>query len=256
MVADSFEALLGVIYMRHGIEKCRDFLWKIGLLRRFENEVNFCDYRDLVSTDIEKSLKYTFSNKSLLIAALGKAMSSKEDYCLFRRLECLGDAALEFISTVFLFKSDTTCSVGVLNDQRQNLICNRNFSQLSCKYGLTDSLSKFGSDVWESVCGAILIDLSFNIEDFKEIILPHIVLSFTQNPKSSVQQLNEISQTDLFRDSDFDYRFSQNSETNYFSCHVWIDNLCIASGIGKCKSEAKRNACEAALSCFSIGSSF
>jgi dsRNA-specific ribonuclease len=255
MIADCFEALLGAIYLSKGLDKCKDFLCRIGILhcKLVDIPKNHLDSNGELAK-VEQSLKYSFSNKNLLRSALGTEICNKHDLNLFKRLECLGDSALELICTIFLFKSCNNNSVGALNDSRQGLICNRNFSKLAKKHGLVDSLSKFGSDVWESICGAILIDLNWNIEDFKQIILPLLALSFNQDSKSCVRQLNEISQSDLFKDSDFDYRFQQSKDTHCFTCHIWLDNLCIASGLGKSKSEAKRNACSSALNSFSVGS--
>ena len=77
--------------------------------------------------ELEKRIEYTFQNKALIKQALTHSSYANEQKIRkngdYERLEFLGDAVLEMISSEFLFKENPDMPEGKLTKLRSSLVC-------------------------------------------------------------------------------------------------------------------------------------
>ena len=123
----------------------------------------------------EQLIGYTFKNKDLIIQAFTHSsfvneqkINKKPEY---ERLEFLGDAVLEMISSAFLFKKYPDKKEGEMSQIRASLVCEpalafdseqlelKNYIQLGKGEEATGGRNKDSiiSDVMEAVIGALLV---------------------------------------------------------------------------------------------------
>ena len=125
---------------------------------------------------IEKNIEYTFQNKDLLRRAMSHSSYINEmkrtGYESYERLEFLGDAVLELITSEFLFEEYRDLPEGKLTKMRASIVCEYTLSSVSrmLQYGDYVLLSKGEEqtggrsrssilcDLFESVLGAIYLD--------------------------------------------------------------------------------------------------
>ena len=77
--------------------------------------------------ELQKKIGYTFQNKELLKTAMMHSSYANErrlpkERCN-ERLEFLGDAVLELVSSEFLFSADKTMPEGKLTKTRASMVC-------------------------------------------------------------------------------------------------------------------------------------
>lgn len=141
MQADCFEALLGAIYLDQGLNKCRQFLasclfkndplgekrWlqaKIHPLQVEETDRHLIETTPVLMkfTQLEEITGHTFRHIKLLVQAFTHPSLTRFDTTgigVNQRLEFLGDAVLQFLSTRYLFTFFPTHQEGqltVIND--------------------------------------------------------------------------------------------------------------------------------------------
>ena len=152
---------------------------------------------------LEERLGYTFRDKSLLDMALRHSSYVNEHHMkriqCNERLEFLGDAVLEMVSSEFLYGLYPDKPEGELSKIRASLVCEPSLAFCAREIGLDHSL-KLGkgeehtggrqrdsiiSDALEATIGAIFLD--GGITNAKEFILDHV--------------LNDMDSKRLFYDS-------------------------------------------------------
>ncbi|MDO5115284.1 MAG: ribonuclease III [Synergistaceae bacterium] len=120
---------------------------------------------------LQEKLHYRFSDRGLLEEALTHASYANENGVKFNeRLEFLGDAVLELISSARLFVSCPDCNEGQLTRLRAQLVCKNSLSEWAAENGLKElirtgrSLAKSGptdsiaADCVEALFGAVFMD--------------------------------------------------------------------------------------------------
>lgn len=128
---------------------------------------------------LQEVIGYTFKDQELLIKALSHAsyvnerkLNRTESY---ERLEFLGDAVLELVTSTMLFKAQDTMTEGQMSKTRASLVCEEALSLCARKIQLGSYIllghgerSNNGadrpsilSDVLEAVIGAIYLDGGF-----------------------------------------------------------------------------------------------
>ena len=125
---------------------------------------------------IEQNIQYEFNNKSLLKQALSHSSfineMKKTGMESYERLEFLGDAVLELITSEFLFENYKELTEGQLTKLRASIVCEFTLSAVSemLQFGEYVLLSKGEEltggrnrssilcDLFESVLGAIYLD--------------------------------------------------------------------------------------------------
>ncbi len=114
-------------------------------------------------SEVEKSLKYTFKDKTLLKRALTLASADAENNN--QTLEFFGDAVLEFLVSERIY--DENESEGNLTERRKSLVSDRALAPVSKKLGLDKFLIRSPYDgankkavpsAYEAVVAAIYLD--------------------------------------------------------------------------------------------------
>ena len=151
----------------------------------------------------QEKIGYHFKNKNLLRQALTHSSYANEHHMMKlynnERLEFLGDAVLEVVSSEFLFHKYPDMQEGKLSKKRASLVCEPTLAMCAATIELGKYLflgkgeeSTGGrerhsvvSDAMEAVIGALFLDSG--MEDAKAFILKYI--------------LNDIEHKTLFHDS-------------------------------------------------------
>lgn len=220
-------------------------------------------------TKLEKSLGVKFKNPELLITALTHRSFLNEHHDTYlhnnERLEFLGDAVLELITTEYLFKTYPDRSEGELTSFRSALVKTSSLSETSLSLGIGEfiQMSK-GEEVtggrnrpyilantFESILGAIYLDQGYQASTnfVTTKLLPKISKIIEDrldiDPKSKLQ---EISQEVLNFTPVYELLASSGPDHNKdFLMAVKISNRVFGEGRGKSKQDAEQNAAQKAL---------
>lgn len=126
--------------------------------------------------ELEKKIEYSFQNRALLKQALTHSSYANEQKIRkngdYERLEFLGDAVLEMISSEFLFKANPDMPEGKLTKLRSSLVCEPALAQCAKEIDLGSYLllgkgeestggrfrESITSDVCEALIGALYLD--------------------------------------------------------------------------------------------------
>lgn len=140
---------------------------------------------------LEKEIGYVFNNKALLKQALTHSSYANEQKIRkngdYERLEFLGDAVLELISSEFLFKEHPDMPEGKLTKLRSSLVCEPALAQCAKELDLGSYIllgkgeestggryrESITSDVMEALIGALYLDGGFQV--VREFILKYIL---------------------------------------------------------------------------------
>ena len=214
-------------------------------------------------------ISYCFKNKNLLEQAFthrsylnehkGKKIQSNE------RLEFLGDAVLELIVSIYLFKKYPFSPEGKLTNLRSKLVQTKTLSLVSQKlnFGQNLKLSKgekalagqtnpsILADTFEAVVGAIYLDGGFQPAYqfvLKNLLLPAQGYFSQQLPQDYKSQLQEKVQAQGLPSPKYKIIASYGPDHNKtFKTAVLINNKQEGEGIGKSKQEAEQQAAKKAL---------
>ena len=208
--------------------------------------------------EIESSLKYKFNNHDLLDLALTHASYANENKIkkefTNQRLEFLGDAVLELVSSDFLYNKYNLLLEGELTKIRAKLVCEEQLSIIARKLNLFSFL-KLGKgeniehiknnnstmcDTLESIIGAIYLD--GGIEKAKEFIYDNILIdeyinSSSKDFKSLVQEYANKENINLI------YKVLSESGPDHdkkFEVELNFNDVAYGKGIGKSKKDAEQ----------------
>ena len=205
--------------------------------------------------EIEKTIGYTFRNKSLLKEALTHSTyANAHGGADNERLEYLGDAVLQLVVTEWQYKQDATANEGELTRERQKLVCgdalddaveNLNLQKyLLIEGGKSNVGKKTVSSIFEAVAAAIYLDGGY--EEAKQFILRYAVFkkfNRCQNPKGELQERLQAQDKPLPV-----YACEKEGKDNapVFRCKVTADGK-TAYGEGTSKKQAEQTAAEKLL---------
>ncbi len=198
-------------------------------------------------------------NKELLETALTHSSYSNEHNCdNYERLEYLGDAILESVTSEYLY-SNTDYSEGEMTKIRANYVCEKALATYSKKMGI-DRYIRLGhgqinnlndtiiADVFEAVAAAVYLDQGYEVvkKYLQDIIVPFIKegWDFNTDYKTKLQEAVQTNKKSL------EYvliREYGEAHDKTFEMAVKIDNIIYGKGIGKSKKEAEQNAALDAL---------
>lgn len=198
-------------------------------------------------------------NKELLETALTHSSYSNEHNCdNYERLEYLGDAILESVTSEYLYLN-TDYSEGEMTKIRANYVCEKALATYSKKLGI-DKYIRLGhgqinnlndtiiADVFEAVAAAIYLDQGYEVvkKYLQDIIVPFIKegWDFNTDYKTKLQEAVQTNKKSL------EYvliREYGEAHDKTFEMAVKIDNIIYGKGIGKSKKEAEQNAALDAL---------
>ena len=199
------------------------------------------------------------NNEELLKTALTHSSYSNEHNCdNYERLEYLGDAILEAVTSEYLYLN-TDYKEGEMTKIRANYVCEKALACYSRDIGI-DKCIRLGhgqihnlndtiiADVFEAVAAVIYLDQGYNVvkKYLDDIIIPYIKekKNFNTDYKTMLQEAVQTTRRSLEYVLLDEYG-EANDKT--FEMAVKIDNIIYGKGIGKSKKEAEQNAALDAL---------
>lgn len=205
-------------------------------------------------TDYNIELK---SSELINVALTHSSYSNEAGGENYERLEFLGDAILEMVSSEY-FYLNTNLKEGDMSKTRASYVCESALYEYSKKIGLIPYI-KLGNgmerdnetiiaDVFESVLAVIYLELGF--EKVKKYILDIIVpyiennIIFYSDYKSHLQELVQTDKKCL------EYKVINESGPAHdktFEVEVLVDGIIFGVGIGKSKKEAEQKAAADAI---------
>lgn len=216
--------------------------------------------------ELENKIGYHFQDHSLLKKALMHSSYTNEKhlpkYQCNERLEFLGDAVLELVSSEFLFKDKPQVSEGELTKTRASMVCEPSLAFCARDIDLGSYLllgkgeeatggrqrDSITSDAMEALIGAIYLDGGFT--SAKEFI-HRFVLSDLENKIlffDSKTILQEIVQAE--KDAKVSYHLLKEEGPDHnksFYVEVQIDGVSYGCGKGRTKKAAEQQAAYQAI---------
>lgn len=215
---------------------------------------------------LEEKIGYEFKNKGLLELAMSHTSYANETKGKEsnERIEYLGDAVLELISSEYIYNTYPKLPEGEMTKTRAYAVCEDSLAIVANKYSFSDFL-KVGkcevmtngkyrdsilADSVEAVIGAIYLDGGF--ESAKKFILPSLITQIEDYIKNGGKdyktQLQEKLQ--VHGEVKIEYREAYEKGPDHakiFGVEVYCNNNLLGAGEGKSKKDAEMNAAREAL---------
>lgn len=180
----------------------------------------------------------------------------------YERLEFLGDAVLELVSSDYIYKKGEV-SEGEMTKLRASYVCENALYEYSKALNLSNYI-KVGhgeeidggrfkkvilADIFEALMGAIYLDLGYDTVKrvINDIIVPYIEnpnIKFFSDYKSVLQEFVQTKQKSLSYEIVHEQGPSHNK---IFTTVVKIDNIIYGSGVANSKKESEQEAAKSAL---------
>lgn len=223
--------------------------------------------------ELQKLIGYIFRDESLILQALTHSSFCNEQligHCGdYERLEFLGDAVLESVSSEFLYGRYPDKKEGELSKIRASMVCEPSlaFCARDIKLGSFIRLGKgeertggrerdsIISDVMEAIVGAIFLDGGF---DKAREFIHRFILSDLENKQlffDSKSNLQEYVARNLKKDLEYvtEEETGANNE-KVFRSRVLIGGEITAEGIGRSKKASQQEAAYKALLALNVRS--
>ena len=216
--------------------------------------------------ELQNTIEYHFRDKELLHSALMHSSYTNEMHLpkhkCNERLEFLGDAVLELISSEFLFFENPKTLEGELTRMRASMVCEPSLAFCAREIGLGDYLllgkgeertggrnrDSITSDALEALIGAIYLDGGF--ASAKEFVLK-FVLNDLENKKlfyDSKTILQEIVQA--YFEEKVSYHLIKEEGPDHdkkFTVEAHVGNDSYGTGSGRTKKAAEQEAAYRAI---------
>lgn len=197
------------------------------------------------------------NSKLLEIALTHTSFANEHGVESYERLEFLGDAVLELVSSDYIYKTNKY-SEGEMSRKRSLYVCENALYEYSKEINLK-SYIKVGNgvkeanktviaDVFEAIIGAIYLEKGLSTVEyfFKTLIVPYIEsdVDFLMDYKSTLQELVQTEKKSV------EYVLVKEggpAHKKYFVVDVVIDGIVYGEGTGKSKKEAEQHAAKEAI---------
>lgn len=216
--------------------------------------------------ELEQKIGYNFRDKRLLRQALTHSSYSNEQkinrFPDYERLEFLGDAVLELVSSDFIFRQNANMSEGELTKFRSSIVCEPALAFCARLIGLEQFIllgrgeeltggrkrDSIISDVMEATIGAIYLDSG--IEEARTFI-SRFILSDLEH-KQLFYDAKTILQEEIQKESREGLRYELVREEGpehdkKFVVEVLVGDRKAGTGTGHSKKAAEQQAAYAAL---------
>ena len=224
------------------------------------------DTEKLISC-VESEIGYTFNDKKLLLEAITHSSYTNEMKINkrnhYERLEFLGDAVLELVSSEFLYDKYPDVPEGGLSKKRASMVCEPSLAICARSMKLGDYIF-FGkgeelsggrdndsilADVTEAVLGGIYLDSG--LEAAKRYVYDH-VLDFLKENELFIDSKSKLQEMVSHIKSPHELNYVCVSETGpehdkTFVVNVTLNGELLGNGIGKTKKAAQQKAAYNAL---------
>ncbi len=215
---------------------------------------------------LQESIGYTFQNEALLIQALTHSSFANEQKrmgCVdYERLEFLGDAILETVTSTFLFHHFPDHKEGELTKLRSALVCENTLCVCARRLQLPEYLllgkgeelqggrekNSILCDVMESIIGAIFLDgkmesASAFIHRF--VLVDIETAQMLYDAKTRLQEITQGNNAGVPRYEVESVTGPEHART--FTCAVYLNNEKKGVGSGKNKKQAEQEAAYQAI---------
>ena len=215
---------------------------------------------------LEDRIGYRFQNLALLKQALTHSSFTNEQKINragdYERLEFLGDAVLELVSSAFLFREHPELPEGELTKMRASMVCEPSlaFCARDLELGKFMLLGKgeeatggrerdsIISDAMEAGTGAIYLDGGM---EHAKAFIDRFILSDLEDKQlfyDSKSNLQELIQGKLKKDFRYELLEESGPEHNKtFRVSVFMEDECLGEGTGRTKKAAEQQAAYKAL---------
>ena len=216
--------------------------------------------------ELQDKIGYRFQNTELLKQALTHSSFANEQKINklkdYERLEFLGDAVLELVSSEFLFRENPQMPEGQLTKLRASMVCEPALAYCAKDIDVGSYIllgrgeeytggryrSSITSDVMEAIIGAIFLD--GGIENAKKHIY-RFILSDLEN-KILFLDSKTILQEEIQKKKDAQLRYELIGESGpdhnkQFTVDAYLNDVLIGSGTGRTKKAAEQQAAYEAL---------
>ncbi len=216
--------------------------------------------------ELQGKIGYQFQDETLLKQALTHSSFANEQKINklnnYERLEFLGDAVLELVSSEFLYNENEDMPEGQLTRLRASMVCEPALAYCARDIELNTYIllgkgeestggrkrDSITSDVMEAVIGAIFID--GGIENAKKFIY-RFVLSDLED-KILFMDSKTLLQEEIQKKNTSQLRYELVGEEGpdhdkQFSVEAYLDERLIGSGVGRTKKAAEQQAAYEAL---------
>lgn len=227
------------------------------------------DCRLVKLKEFQNTIGYLFKDEKLLNAALTHSSYANEKGLPVQefneRLEFLGDAVLEMLTSEHLYKQFPDYSEGILTRIRASVVRGRVLAEYAIELGMGEFLllgkgenatggrtrASILANVFEAVTGAIYLDggyfpaRDFVLKFINKRIIYYIENSFQYDNKTYLQEKIQSS-----TGKSIEYRLVDETGPDHdktFFIQVFIDDKIYGEGVGKSKKEAEQNAAREAL---------
>ena len=216
--------------------------------------------------ELQDKIGYRFQNTDLLKQALTHSSFANEQKINklkdYERLEFLGDAVLELVSSEFLFRENPQMPEGQLTKLRASMVCEPALAYCAKDIDLGSYIllgrgeeytggryrSSIPADVMEAMIGAIFLD--GGIENAKKHIY-RFILSDLEN-KILFLDSKTILKEEIQKKKDAQLRYELIGESGpdhnkQFTVDAYLNDVLIGSGTGRTKKAAEQQAAYEAL---------
>lgn len=215
--------------------------------------------------EFENKIGYTFADPDLLVTALTHSSYSNEKrlkkYQCNERLEFLGDAVLELISSEYIFQQNQTRPEGVLTRIRASYVCEPTLALCAREIDLGKYIllgkgedasggrdrDSILSDALEATIGAIYLD--GGLECAREYV-NHFVLQDIEQKKLFYDSKTILQEMVQGKHRSLRYELLSESGPDHhksFVAAVMIDGKQVASAVGRTKKKAEQSAAYQAI---------
>lgn len=216
--------------------------------------------------ELEKTIGYKFGDGHLLKHAMTHSSYVNEQHLkkpdCNERLEFLGDAVLELVSSEYLFFANPVMPEGELTKLRASMVCEKALAFCARDLNLGEYLllgkgedatggrkrESITSDALEALIGAIYLDGGF--ASAKEFILKHVLndLEGKRLFYDSKTILQEMVQGGLEKSISYHLISEEGPDHNKsFQVEVRIGDISFGAGIGRTKKAAEQEAAYKAI---------
>lgn len=214
----------------------------------------------------EQNIGYTFHNKELLKNALTHTSYANEhEVKSNEKLEFLGDAILEFVTSQYLYRNYINLKEGEMTKVRASVVCEESLYKIAIKHDFSDFLYLGKSEIVnkktkkeailadsvEAVIAAMYLDS--NIENVEKFIVENLkdeiaIASTNVGMKDYKTVLQEKLQ--VHGEVDIEYKIIKETGPDHdklFTAQVKLNGKALAEGNGKSKKSAEMEAAREAL---------
>lgn len=217
-------------------------------------------YKEEKITELEKKIGYEFKQKQLLRQALTHSSFSNEQKINkmknYERLEFLGDAVLELLSSRFFFEKFPDMSEGQMTRLRSSMVCEPALAYCARDLSLNQYIllgkgeeatggrkrDSIISDVMEAVLGAIYLDGGL---DQADEFVKKFILSDLENKQLFYDSKSILQERIQKAGKSLCYELVEESgpdHDKFFVVEARIDGQAVSRGTGKNKKTAEQQA--------------